>query len=310
MDVSDSSVIDVDKCIHPRETSRFWLAILIVFPITTIFIVATVGAGLLIIPIFLFVAWFAVRIFRASLLGSCAEITPHNFPEVYGLIEEIRANLNYPKKVEAYVFQKGDVNTFLIKRFRTRIILLPHELLADTMDDDNQVQLVYLLSRTIGHLKAKHMRIWWLHLLVESFEKLVFLNLFLYPWERATQYSGDRIGLAVCSDLDAAIIAMNKLMLGNKLAEKTTLVGALEQREKLKGTFFGWIAEAFSTHPHLTNRIESLISWSVNYDKSLYENFLNSQPNRLEIESLLGLSGKSNSVPIGESTPEHEPSLR
>lgn len=295
-------IVDIKKCVHPRETSRFWLALLVVLPITILFIVFTVGLGLLILPIILFLAWFAVRVFRAHLLGSCAEISPDNFPEVYEMLEHIRSYLDYPKKVEAYAFQNGDVNTFLIRRFRTRIILLPHELLAETLEGKRQIELIYLLSRAVGHLKAKHLKIWWLNLLVESFEKLFVLNLFLYPWERATQYSGDRIGLAVCSDLEAAIVAMNKLMLGNKLAEKTTLIGALKQRQRLKGTFFGWIAEAFSTHPHLTNRIESLISWSKNYNPDLYESFLNSRSNRKQIESLLQLTrGRSEDFPVLEA---------
>lgn len=290
-------IVDIRKCIHPKETSRFWLAMLVVLPVTLLYIVLTRSIGLLIVPIILFFTWFAVRIFRAHLLGSFAEISPDNFPEVHDLLEQIRYFLDYPKKVEAYVFQNGDVNTFLIRRFRTRIILLPHELLVDTLEGKGQIQLIYLLARAVGHLKAKHLRIWWLNLLVESFEKLVFLNIFLYPWERATQYSGDRIGLAVCSDLEAAIMAMNKLMLGNKLAEKTTLSGALKQRQKLRGTFFGWIAEAFSTHPHLTNRIESLISWSRNYNPDLYERLLNNQPNREQIESLLQFTGQIEAAP-------------
>ncbi len=284
-------IVKINNCLHPREKSRFMLAVGIVIPITLIYILLafglTYGLGFIIVPIIIFFAWMVVNLFRAYLLGSCAEITPDNFPEIHGMLEQIKLNLDYPKKVEAYVYQNGEVNAFLIRRFRTRIILLPHELLTGMLKEEGKSELIWILSRAVGHLKAKHLRLWWLNLIIESLEKLQILNLFLYPWERATQYSGDRIGLAVCFDLKAAIRAINKLMLGNEISSKTTLLGALNQRKKLSGTFFGWLAECLSTHPHLTNRIASLINWSKEYDPSLYKQFMDSQPNHVQVESLL-----------------------
>lgn len=275
---------EIQKCLHPREKSRFWLGVAIVTPITLLYLMATRGFGVLILPIIFLFAWVAVRLFRAYLLGSCAEVSPDNFPEVYQMLQGICLRLDYPKKVELYIFQEGEVNAFLIKRFRTRIILLPHELLVGMLQESKHNELIWILSRAVGHLKSKHLRLWWLNILIESFEKLVVLNIFLYPWERATQYSGDRIGLAVCRDLNAAVQAMNKLMLGNELAQKTTLVGALKQRLRLAGSFFGWLAESLSTHPHLTNRVASLISWARTYDATLYEGFIERQPDRKAIE--------------------------
>lgn len=283
-------ITEIKNCLHPREKSRFWLAIGIVTPITFIYIIfvwLTYGFGLLVIPFIVFFAWIIIKIFRAHLLGNCAEISSDNFPEIYEMLEQIRSKLDYHKKVEAYVYQNGEVNAFLIRRFRTRIILLPHELLVGMLKEEGKSELIWILSRAIGHLKAKHLRLWWLNLLVESFEKLQVLNIFLYPWERATQYSGDRIGLAVCSNLKAAINAMNKLMVGNQISAKTTVLGALKQRKKLSGTFFGWLSECLFTHPHLTNRIASLINWSKEYDSSLYNQFMKNIPNREQVESLL-----------------------
>ncbi len=290
--------VDIRKCIHPKEKSRYWLAVgtitVIILPVIVLYIIGTlikqslptILAIVVVLNIF-FWSWVVMRIFRAYLLGSCAEVSHDNFPEIYGLLEKIRTHLDYPKKIEAYIFQEGDVNAFLVRRFRTRIILLPHGLVANMLEGKGQVELKWILSRFVGHLKAKHLRFWWLNILIESLEKLRFFSILLYPWERATQYTGDRIGLAVCSDLNATIIATNKLMLGNELAERTTLLGALKQREKLKGSFFGWIAECVSTHPHLTNRIASLISWSNDYNPALYERFMANQSKRRQIESLL-----------------------
>lgn len=284
---SSNRMVDIKKCIHPRERSRFWLVMVVVVPISLLCIIFTDGIGTLIVPFIMFMGWIVVRIFRAYLLGSCAEVSADNFPEIYEMLERIRSELSYPKKVEAYVFQDGNVNTFLLRRFRTRIILLPHGLLVGMLNEKGKTELKWALSRVVGHLKAKHMRFWWLNILIESFEKLMFLNLLIYPWERATQYSGDRIGLACCADLGASLRAINKLMLGNEMSSKTTLIGALKQRQKLARSFFGWVAECLSTHPHLTNRIASLINWSNDYSPAWYEEFMGSQPDRKEIEALL-----------------------
>ena len=281
------SVGDLAHCIHPTENSRFWLAVGIVTPITLLFLTLTLGMALLLVPLLLLGAWVSVRIFRAHLLGSSAEVSPDNFPEVHELLQQICQSVGYPKKVEAYVYQDGEVNAFLVKRFRTRIILLPHELLVDMLDNSKRAELVWVLGRAVGHLKAKHLRLQWLQMLVDAYEKLFFLNLFLYPWERATQYSGDRIGLHVCSDLDAAVRAMSKLMLGNKLADRASLVGLLKQRLRLASSFFAWVAECSSAHPHLTKRVESLISWCRYNDPPTYESFLNSQVDTASLEHFL-----------------------
>ena len=285
--VDSVSTVDIQKCIVSTERSRYILAVVIVTPITLAYILLTVGIGLLIVPPVLLGAWITVRLFRAHLLGSCVEVSPDNFPEIHDHLAGICKRLEYPKKVEVYVFQEGEVNTFLVRRFRTRMILLPHEVVKGTLEEKEQQQLVWLLARAVGHLKAKHLRLAWLNILVESFEKLAILNLFLYPWERATQYSGDRIGLAVCSDLEAALTAMKKLMIGNDLALRATLLGALQQRKRLTGSLFAWLAESLSTHPHLTKRMASLIYWARTSEGRLYEQFMAKQKDRDRIEALL-----------------------
>ena len=241
--------LSLEQCLHPSERSRFWLAVGVVAPVTLVAATLALPIMVFVLPTAILFAWFATRLMRARLLGNCVEVSADNFPKVYELLVEIRSQVDYQKHVEVFVYQEGEVNAFLLRRFRTRIVLLPHELLVDTLDGRHQQELVWILARAVGHLKAKHLRLWWLALLIESIEKLALFNLFLYPWERATQYSGDRIGLAVCGDLHAATRALRKLMLGNALADRASIGGLLAQRERLQGSFFGWLSEAFSAHP-------------------------------------------------------------
>jgi Zn-dependent protease with chaperone function len=260
----------IAECIYPGETARYWLALAVVVPGVVLYVVMTVGIGLLVVPMLLFAAWFATCVLRAHLLGSCVAVSPNNFPAIHDMLCDICDRLDYHKRIEVYIFQEGEVNAFLRRHFRTRIIMLPDALVRGMGDDENRNQMIWILARCVGHLKAKHLRLTWLSVLVESFERLFVLNLFLYPWERATQYSGDRIGLAACRDLPAALMAMRKLMIGNDLAAQATLRGALLQRRQLVGSAFAIIAELYSTHPHLTRRMASLIEWAKEYDERLY----------------------------------------
>jgi len=290
MNSDNLGIIDINKCIYPGENIRFWIAILATIPAILLYFFITyltMGVALIIIPIIIFFSWFITRLLRASLLGSCIEVSPDNFPQIYKLLEDIRKYLDYPKKIEAYVYQNGDVNAFLIKKFRTRMILLPHELLVDMSEGEGQIELIWILARSIGHLKAKHLSLWGINDVIDAFEKLFVLNIFLYPYERATQYSGDRIGLAICSNLNASLTAMNKLMVGNVLSKKVSLIGELKQNKELKGSFFAWVAECLSTHPHTTKRIFSLIKWSKDYNTKLYTKFIDNHPEIKHLESEL-----------------------
>jgi prepilin-type processing-associated H-X9-DG protein len=289
-----TKTLDIKACIYPGEKSRYWLAIITVIPITLAYIFfainLTFGVGLLVVPFIFFWAWFTVRIFRAHLLGNCVAVSDDNFPEILKLLNQVCIRLDYLKPVEVYVYQEGNVNAFLIRRFRTRIILLPHALVTKMIEPEDKTQLLWTIARCVGHLKAKHLRFTWLNILIESFEKIFVLNILLYPWERATQYSGDRIGLAVCNDLHAALSAIKKAMIGNELAERATLLGALQQRYRLSGSLFAWLAEISSSHPHLTKRIASLIDWAKDHDIELYDSFMRDRPDRGQLEQLLNLS--------------------
>ena len=67
-------------------------------------------------------------------------------------------------------------------------------------------------------------------------------------------------------------------------------------KRRLDGSFFAWLAESLSTHPHLTKRFTSLLSFAYTYDRELYEAFMEKEENRQGIEDeLLATELKSHS---------------
>jgi Zn-dependent protease with chaperone function len=130
------------------------------------------------------------------------------------------------------------------------------------LEKDKVTQLRWIIARFVGALKAKHSRLQFLRILVESIEKVKIFNIFLLPYERATQYSGDQIGLAVCGDLNQVMIAFQKFMVGNKLSEKVDFRGILDQSRDIQGSFFALLALLPSTHPHTVTRFLNLLSFA------------------------------------------------
>lgn len=249
--------------LHPTEDSRFDLALFIVIPVvglgllfllkTTAFVFVFIGAVALFI-------WFTMELLKAHLTANAVKVSQHNFPEIYEVLQDVKYVLDYQKDIQVYVVEEGTVNAFLSKFFRTELIVLNSELVEDMIEQNKLLQAKWVIARFIGSLKAKHTRIFFVRVIINSLEKLQIFNLFLLPYERAIQYSGDQIGLAVCKDLDQSLTAFYKFMVGNQLSHRVNPIGIMEQEKEMN--IFASIARLFSTHPHVVDRFANLITFA------------------------------------------------
>lgn len=140
--------------------------------------------------------------------------------------------------------------------------------------DKCRAQLIWIIGRFVGALKAKHLRLQLLSIIVNSIEKIKIFNLLILPYERATQYSGDQIGIALCNDLQSSIEAFDKLIIGKDLAKDVQIKGLLEQAHDLNYSFFGWLSKMLSTHPHMTDRYLNLMAFSRFKYPSEFKNYI------------------------------------
>lgn len=299
------------KCLlYRKELSRFILALLPCFALIFLFILSFVPTGmfgigmpeLLLILLIIVSPAITLKMVQARLLTDSLLVSEHNFPTVYSLLTEIKNVLDYNKRVDVYVIPEGQVNALAYRFFRTRLILLNYGLLEDLLEEKNRAQLKWVLARFVGSLKAKHFRLWPLVFIINSIEKLLIFNLFLWPYQRATQYSGDQIGLAVCRDLEAAIDVLNRTMVGNKLAKEVQLKGLLLQRESSKFNVFTWLANVLSSMPSTTNRYHNLLQFTGYMYPEILQTFIKTQigfsPSDLSrfIPSFVPDSGQSKKV--------------
>lgn len=267
---------ELKKLLHPTEESRFDLALLVTFPVVSIgmlVILSTVAFVLIYVVVLIGVVWLSMQIAKARLTSNSLKVSEVSFPEIYNVLEEVRYTLDYDKPIDVYIIEEGTVNAFLAKFFKTKFIILNSELVEDMIQQDSLLQMKWVIARFVGSLKVKHDKITLFRVIIDSLEKLQVFNIFLLPYERAIQYSGDQIGLAVCGDLGQSMAAFQKFMVGNTLSKRVSLEGVLAQEREMG--FFAAVARLFSTHPHVVDRYSNLLRFAKERYPDTYHRFVN-----------------------------------
>ncbi len=245
---------------HPTETPRFYITLFVLIPfgfVTALLTVATFGTILLLVPIILFSLWFSLRLAVAHWMNNFVRVSAASFPEANDAIKEAKELFGYNRTVEAYVHEDGSYNASILSLLNTKILLLNSELLRNENTKD---ELRFIVGRFVGALAAKHFRFGWLQFFINSVEKLLIFNILLFPYERATKLSGDRMGLRMIDgNTRVAVRSMMKMAVGSEIADRVNIRAYVAQGRKYNGSFFGWLARAFSSFPHHCTRVSELI---------------------------------------------------
>jgi len=259
------------KAIYPKENNRFAIAMIVGIPVALISIIYVLATFGLILILVLFV-WFAMMIAKMNLIGNSVKVSKNNFPEIHSIYQEVKSQLSYDKEISIYIVEEGTVNALLAKFFKTKFIVLNSELVKGMVDYN---QMKWIIARFIGALKAKHFKTTILRLIFENVENLKIFNFFVLPYERATQYTGDNIGLLATNNVEQSINAFNRFMVGNGLSDKINFEGIIEQGIELHSkSFFSFLARAFSSHPHLIDRYLNLLAYAKKEFPSQFNEYM------------------------------------
>lgn len=249
---------------HPKERSRFIQTIFVLLPLGAILvslIIASLGGVLLVAPIVLFFLWFSAKLYTAFCMNNTVLVNKNSFPKAQEAIEDACTFFGYDYPVNAYVYEDGSYNLKLMPLLRNKVLMLNSELFKDGNSND---ELRFLVGRFIGALASKHYRFTWLQGFLNGVEKLMIFNILLYPYERATKLSGDRMGLAMIDgDICTAVHAMIKLVVGSEIADQVNVKSFIAQERIFGREFFCWLRRALSTFPHHTTRVTELIRFAM-----------------------------------------------
>lgn len=284
----------IKPLVHPTERSRFALALVAVVLALLYVILAGIGAasadgsfvsylgGFLLLLLFIAAGfWFRQQLRRARLLGASVRVGADTVPALQELVDEVRSTLGYRKRVDVYVVDDlpGVLPIATSSYLGTRIVIIEGDLVADMLSSSGgREQLTFLLGRSIGALCAKHMRLDLIVVLLASLDALKYISPFLRPWYRATAYSGDQIGMACCSNLEAALLATRRLLVGKELADDLPSGNVLPQACLVQRRLLPRLVQLFAPEPHVTNRYANLICFARYHDPVLWERLRASMP--------------------------------
>jgi Zn-dependent protease with chaperone function len=240
-----------------------FIILLTLYALAAIFFSATWSSALkafLIALAGLTVYVISVKLQQRAALGTMARISPRQFPEIYYLATEAADRLGRPQ-VPVYIKRQSEMNIYTIGLWQQPIIVVTSSL-VDQMAPDN---LQFFIGREIGHITAGHI---WLRTLLKPlgadvpfFGKL--LNSVVFgDWINRTEFTADRAGFIACRSLTTAVSTMLKFGVGVRLFEKLDIKEFLDQVNEVSD-MRGHLTEIIAEQPYLTQRIRSLVRFSL-----------------------------------------------
>ena len=266
-DVRPWEPLDIRALLHPTEHSRLLIALsssAVVFGTAAMVAYASAGWTILAeyggyLAAFGVAVWLSLQIFRSRLLGGAVRVSETTLPELQAVFDEVRARLDYHKRVDVYVMDKVASGSAMTSYLGTRLIQIEGDLAAELLDQERHAELTYLIGRHIGQLKARHQRLMPIFLAISVIDSLKFLKPFLAPYLRATAKSGDQIAAACCGDIRATAGTMNRLLVGKDLGPRLAVKGILDQAATVRRRWLPRLAQLFMNTPHATNRYLNLL---------------------------------------------------
>lgn len=209
----------------------------------------------------------SVKLQQRAVLGTMVRVSPRQFPELYDLAEKAAKRLSHPQ-VPVYVKRQSEMNIYTVGLWQQPIIVLTSAL-VDQMEPDN---LQFFIGREIGHVAAGHI---WLRTLLKPlgadvpvFGKL--LNSVVFgDWINRTEFTADRAGFIACRSLTTAVRTMLKFGVGVRLFEKLDIKEFLTQINEVSNVR-GHLTEIVAEQPYLTQRIRSLVRFSLSQRYKLF----------------------------------------
>ncbi len=251
---------EFQRCIHPRQHLRFALALICAFMLLPFMLIIAIGGSfMLIFPFLILLFWMACETSYVYLMANTVMVSDINYPRINKIVLDVKAAMNVTKPITVFVFEMDSFNAFLSRFFLRRAIFLTSEMLENGVTDE---EVAWIVGRFIGYWRVQQEYSLW-GFLIRQAQKTGILNFFLLPFERASVFTGDRLGLAAIEgDVTTAVSAMQKLVVGRQLGYSVNPVGIAEQHRRIKGSVFAFFARLGLSFPHATARYVDLISFA------------------------------------------------
>lgn len=264
--LNPSQKLDINSLRYPGE--RRYLALIILFDavlaLISLLVLAYVAdasllALLVVVGISLVVfLWCVHKLTYWYIFGNSVRVSPAQYPELHTAVTKACEYIDLRPAPEVFVFHgSGMLQLWVLKRFtRKGHLYFTSEVVDTLLDSGDSRQLMMLIGRQLGHIKAGHFR-WWFF--TELMGQLAFL---VHPaWQRRCHFTADRIGFLVAGDLEMARQALLTITVGKNLSASTNIEAIREQDDALHGSLFARYRQLFTDYPYMIHRIVELESF-------------------------------------------------
>lgn len=220
---------------------------------------------------------FRERSLRLVHLASSVRVGPTQFASLHEIVVDAAKTLDLVEVPEVYVVQSPTVNAMTLGIDRPWIVVT-----TGALDLFDEAELRFVVGHECGHVLSGHAvyrtmlhqllalasRVAWVPVAGWGLRAVVFA---LEEWYRAAELSGDRAGLLVVQDADAALRAHMKTAGGSRLHEMDA-AAFLQQSDDYAGTTQARdsIAKLLNlmgrSHPFAVTRAGELRDWVVSGD--------------------------------------------
>ena len=249
---------------------RLFLNIIVGF---NVLVFAAVGALVLAVPpmalvlmfvggFLWFVTWVSTKLLLASCEGHGVRVSPNQYPQVYDVVREAAGLLKIRMPTIIVLPGAGLVEILVAKYFtRKGFIILTSDLMDALIEGGTSRELLMLLGRQLGHIKAGHFRFWFFKEVIGG-----FLPFVAQAYSRRCHVTADRIGMMVAGECYAAEQALLLLTVGPKLAPHTNVEEIERQADELHDRFWTRLQRWISFYPYLIDRIHFLREFAATVD--------------------------------------------
>ncbi len=271
---------EVNYTVYFKENIYFWIKVLFSVILYPILILALMGqfdsedmgkvALSLMLLFYLFIIIFFVIIklgvFIGYIKGNAVKVSPKQFPDIFEIVENQSKILGLKKAPKVFILQSGGILNALATSFMFKnYVVLYSEIVEAAYENDINV-LEFIIGHELGHIKRNHI-----------IKKMILFPSMIIPflelaYSRGCEYTCDEIANSLNNK--GTINGLLILAAGKRLYSKVNANEFINQSTS-EYSFWKWIAEKLSTHPHLSKRIamfkDNLIQAKPVYEQKKYE---------------------------------------
>jgi Zn-dependent protease with chaperone function len=157
----------------------------------------------------------AERMFLLQYTGSSIEVKESNLPDLYNILKEVCAILDMENVSKMYVQENSNINACALGINNPVMVIN-----TGSLEKLSTEELYFIIGHEAGHIKSKHTRYSFLHMilpfigaLIPAIGPLISLGIrvLLYRYDRMAELTADRSGLLCCQDIDVATESLMKV---------------------------------------------------------------------------------------------------